>query len=960
LVVWLLVACNLQTTPNEASVQATLAALSTENARLTTAVATVAATHVVTGSATSSAPTAASNAGLLPRLVADVVLAPGGQTLRDLRLDPAAGRLYVTDSSGQLWVLDATTYTVLKSLPLTGDLTLDSDGGRLYVAAGGSAYHETPTIAVIDTQTMEVVGTIADASHVAVDSGHGRLFVGKAVSALAQGQSSPGVRVLDARSLAQVGEIPQGGIPVYNPLRNELLIVAGSVYTADPDAARVTGDLLPEVSDQPCPECVGSLRTAGVWLFADENVLALDVLLTSTPGGPGLIQPPRWLDATTLALLTDGTALPVIQPGCGSQRQLLPAIDGRIYRALRYARYVLYNNLYVYDEMGALLTWRDGLAEPFINTATRQLYSGDWVLDLATLTPLASLPMPCILAQDRIRGLLYGLPAHQPNHLWVMQPIGAALPSLAPTLLPALPGDLPITQIHPSPNYANDQTLFMLSNTALYRSRDGGQQWARLSTPTSTSANYAAVSLAFSPDFANDATLFLGATLDTAHGAGVWRSTDGGDSWQALWQGMHHLRVYQVAVSPSFAKDGTVAAYATYNRLQPFEAGVSIHRATDRGLSWSLVMTASEASQLPPPSQLLSIPAPPVLPWRLPAFGNELNYTTDGGASWRMLALPMQGEYADLVQIAPAPTYPQENTVYVLGDYGFWRIRDLGEGPLIDNWVDERVTQRVFTNTFSALALSPPLSDGSYVLMVGTRGGELWVLNPTNLTWAPTLGLSFVEATPTATLLPTLPPTETPPLTPAVTATPAPAVKVAITPTVLLTATIVATATPGAPLADEPPAGLFRPGGAFAVQWENSLALQSQLGWATTPLPSSPNAAVQSFERGIMLWRGDTAEIVVLSNDNRWQAYTDRFVEGQAERDPTIVAPAGKLQPIRGFGKLWREQAGVRDQLGWAIGKEGGVTALVQSFEHGFLIRLGGLVYALVEQGDGQRVWLVV
>jgi serine/threonine-protein kinase len=289
-----------------------------------------------------------------------------------------------------------------------------------------------------------------------------------------------------------------------------------------------------------------------------------------------------------------------------------------------------------------------------------------------------------------------------------------------------------------------------------------------------------------------------------------------------------------------------------------------------------------------------------------------------------------------------------------------WRIRDLGEGPLVDEWVDERVAQRVFTDTFSALAVSPPMADGRYKLVVGTQAGEVWALDPDSLTWAPTLGLSLAEATPTATPLPTLIPTAVVTPTLATTSTRPLTATPTLTPTPAVSATRLATPTPGAALSGEPPAGLFRPGGVFAPQWESNVALQNQLGWATTALPGSTSAAQQPFERGVMIWRGDVGQIFVLSNDNRWFAYADTFVEGQAESDASLVAPAGKLQPIRGFGKLWREQVGLREQLGWATGKESGVTAQVQPFEHGFLIRLGGLVYALVEQADGQKKWLIV
>jgi len=43
---------------------------------------------------------------------------------------------------------------------------------------------------------------------------------------------APGVRIIDATSLQTLATIPQAGTPVYNPARDELLIVAYTVYTA--------------------------------------------------------------------------------------------------------------------------------------------------------------------------------------------------------------------------------------------------------------------------------------------------------------------------------------------------------------------------------------------------------------------------------------------------------------------------------------------------------------------------------------------------------------------------------------------------------------------------------------------------------------------------------------------------------------------------------------------------------
>jgi hypothetical protein len=58
--------------------------------------------------------------------------------------------------------------------------------------------------------------------------------------------------------------------------------------------------------------------------------------------------------------------------------------------------------------------------------------------------------------------------------------------------------------------------------------------------------------------------------------------------------------------------------------------------------------------------------------------------------------------------------------------------------------------------------------------------------------------------------------------------------------------------------------------------------------------------------------------------------FEDTWTDAEPESDPAIVPPAGLLQPIRGFGKVWRNNAGVRDGLGWALSPEQGFNGAYQ------------------------------
>jgi hypothetical protein len=120
------------------------------------------------------------------------------------------------------------------------------------------------------------------------------------------------------------------------------------------------------------------------------------------------------------------------------------------------------------------------------------------------------------------------------------------------------------------------------------------------------------------------------------------------------------------------------------------------------------------------------------------------------------------------------------------------------------------------------------------------------------------------------------------------------------------------------------------------------------------------------FEGGHMLWRPDAGLIHVLF-DHPWQpqgwgAFVDTFQASDIETDPTIADPTPMadmpiyMQPQGRFGKLWRENAWLRDRLGWAQipydGEGGAMSSItfdgaVQDFQHGVLLWNGDVCFVL-------------
>ena len=133
--------------------------------------------------------------------------------------------------------------------------------------------------------------------------------------------------------------------------------------------------------------------------------------------------------------------------------------------------------------------------------------------------------------------------------------------------------------------------------------------------------------------------------------------------------------------------------------------------------------------------------------------------------------------------------------------------------------------------------------------------------------------------------------------------------------------------------------------------------------------------AEQQFEGGWMFWLQPNMQIWVLTVDaggqNIWSVYDDTFADGDAESDPQIVPPQGRFQPIRGFGKLWRENPEVRLATGWAVALELGHTTRYEYHHGGYVTAdnkyvpepgyhqvksLGGDTYYFIEDS---RTWRV-
>jgi photosystem II stability/assembly factor-like uncharacterized protein len=129
--------------------------------------------------------------------------------------------------------------------------------------------------------------------------------------------------------------------------------------------------------------------------------------------------------------------------------------------------------------------------------------------------------------------------------------------------------DLNILCLAISPDFARDETVFVGTQSGVFRSTNGGRAWREVDLPVGYEA---VLSLALSPDFARDGILLAGTETQ-----GLLLSTDAGESWQRLGTDVFTEATDAIHLAPDFS---------TRPEILALQAGTLFH-STDRGETWS-------------------------------------------------------------------------------------------------------------------------------------------------------------------------------------------------------------------------------------------------------------------------------------------------------------------------------------------------------------------------------------
>lgn len=160
----------------------------------------------------------------------------------------------------------------------------------------------------------------------------------------------------------------------------------------------------------------------------------------------------------------------------------------------------------------------------------------------------------------------------------------------------------------------------------LYRTRDGGATWQKV---LAVDDNTGAIDVAIEPD---GRTLFA-ATYERRRrawgfvgggpGSGLWRSLDGGDTWQHLTEGLPSGDVGRIGIALA-ASDANVV----YAIVEHHTAG-GVYRSTDRGATWM-----RQSSFDPRPSYYSQIRVDPKNADHVWVLGTPLSESIDAGRTF--------------------------------------------------------------------------------------------------------------------------------------------------------------------------------------------------------------------------------------------------------------------------------------------------------------------------------------
>jgi photosystem II stability/assembly factor-like uncharacterized protein len=660
-------------------------------------------------------------------------------------------------------------FDVSKTVVRIQDAIVDSEAGLLYLSDTGNRIRQ------LDTETLDVLAELrlesnwadygfkksADSGQLSLDPTRGRLYV----------SGLPAV-ALETTPLTEIDSIQPGGQVTVAPTGDDIYVSNCGVSLVEAETLSVreviSGTTQRPDGMSPNPCAISSrLDPQNQWLYT--------IFSNGVPGSNGGSYLVAY-DTTTISteptpLFTDTTlSVADIAPDPDHQRAYISNIRNSN-RRIR----LLETSEKTYSEQ-LLGTWGTLLYTP----ESDRLMVGDrelnrvLVLDGDTLAVDGELRLPQnedyrLLASDPATGRLFlandsgqllvaATTSPENADIETVLPETSVLPAAGPIL--SMETTTQTEEVEPvfgrisvkTGEFATEPRLFTTDNDEVWISAGGALP------------SFPVQAVAVSPNFSTDQTLFVSLLMPGQSGT-LYRSTDGGESWQAAMTGLQDLWVERIFLAPDFADTGLVLVQTTYGGM---------HLSTDGGDSWEplvvlnpndsfpisaggfgaavnreMVLISQDMEQMrglfrasrSDRDQLLWQPVFDIPAAQLGlspdgntalAYGSALWRSADGGETWQQGGQGLVGvENLKLTGIHFSPSFKTDKTVYLFfaGDAGSSGIlfRSTDGGLNWQAWQPPDSSQ-----LYTAVTLTP---DGDFLL--GDTQARLSRLTPEEINWQP-------------------------------------------------------------------------------------------------------------------------------------------------------------------------------------------------------------------------------
>jgi hypothetical protein len=224
-----------------------------------------------------------------------------------------------------------------------------------------------------------------------------------------------------------------------------------------------------------------------------------------------------------------------------------------------------------------------------------------------------------------------------------------------------------------APDYSIVGTLLAAgADGSLHLSGDSGLTWRALEVPF---LGEEVATVAFSPDYASDHTLFVATSRRPGEGiegrASVWQSTDGGANWQQALAERDESRWISLAVPPTYGQDGAFFIGLGGAVLRPMRRAAETRLGARRpiwvreqpGSVRTVVVGLTLSPDYAQDSTLFA------------ATSTGVSVSRNAGLSWRS---PAEGLIdRSIVAVALSPGYAGDRLVFAASLGGtIWRLHD--------------------------------------------------------------------------------------------------------------------------------------------------------------------------------------------------------------------------------------------------------------------------------------------